>query len=484
MLERLARAAVLAAGLFALAALIGALRYGYPNNGDFSRYSRPFVSGPVGQLPPRATTTEERRTAFRERGWHRYWTLRTEEPAPRAAPGTGSTPWLWAPGLAIHRLVRPGTTLDLTYLGILPRLLILAATFAMASITAREAVERRVPWLLLAIAPWPLAFTASSMTAYFNSFYREAGTFSFAALFVVALTLASRLRPSRAVAAILATGALLASTAPAHGPLAGLAAVAAIDLAWQRRGGAWNRPRKVALAFGIAAVVAFGVWRVATVDGKVRQAAAFNALFLGVLPLSQEPADHLARLGLPIEAGELIGRSAFEPASRTFRAAHGDRLVHGHLLDLMRHEPVLVPRVATAAAALVNHTSIRGRNLWAGDDARAHGSGGWNAWGELQARFLPRGIGYWAWIAIAIAAGIAARLGPDTRLAATGRLVAVAAAASALELAVNFLGDGPMTSWRHLMAANFFLGSSVAAMFWLVLQWRAARGSRRVTTPA
>jgi hypothetical protein len=53
--------------------------------------------------------------------------------------------------------------------------------------------------------------------------------------------------------------------------------------------------------------------------------------------------------------------------------------------------------------------------------------------------------------------------------------VAICAIGSALELAVNFLGDGPMGTWRHMSAANFLLGASLAGAAWLALEWWALR---------
>lgn len=490
---RLAIAAVVAGAAYALIALLGSIGYGYTTNGDFRKYNRSFVAGPAGDFPPPPESAEAWSEAFQERGWHRYWTLRGDGPAPAAVPGTGTTAWLWAGGRAVHALVRPGPTLDLVYLGLLPRLLVLGATIALATAVALDALERRASAPLLAIAPWALLLTASSMTAYFNSFYRETGTFVFAALLVASIALAPRLG-GWGVAAILATGALLVGSAPVHGPLALVVAWAAIDVA-RRPSAPRSRLTRgtrqtAALAFGVAAVLALGLWRPAALEGHVRQAAAFNALFLGMLPLSDDVAGHLARLGLPADAERWVGHFAYEPEARRWRSLHQPLPSHRRLASLVLREPRLAPRMLASAAGLVNQTSVRGRNLDAEDHpAGPAGSAGpasrrparWNGWGELQARWLPTGIGYLLAVAAAALVGFVARAGEDRGRAATGRLVIACAAASALEVVVKYAADGPTATWRHLAAANFFFGACVVSALWLALQGLAAR---RAQSPA
>ena len=467
---------MLGAVLFAAAALIGALPYGYPDNGDFQRYNRSFVAGPAGAVAPSPETLEEWRAGFPVRRWHRYWILRSGPGAPSLDPGAGTTNLLWLPGRAFHRLAHPGPVLDLVDLAILPRLLILAAVTMLAAAVARDAHLRRAPWVLIAVVPWALALTASSMTAWLNTFFREAGTFTFAALFVAVLALAPALGRLSAAMAVLVAGGLLVATAPAHGPLAPLVALAAWDVARRAppdRSHRW--PRTLLVVAGIAGVLAVGLWRTAAIDPDLRRAAAFNSLFLGLLPLSEEPAEHLERLGFPATATARIGHGAFLPESRRLRRLHGGELDHRDLLDVFWHEPRLVPRVALAAAQIVNRTSIGRRQLFADDAPRPRGEPGWNLWGELQRRWFPRGLAYLLYCPAALAAGLLAVRGRDAWRTATGRIVVVSVGCSLLELAVKYLGDGPTERVRHLVAANFFLGTSLAALLWLGLQLVARR---------
>ena len=472
----LALGAVLAAATWAVASLAGAAGFGYTNNGDFSKYNRSFVAGPAGDHPARLASPEEWREAFHERGWHRYWLLRDGGEAPRAVPGTGATPWLWAPGLALHRMLRPGPTLDLTWLGLLPRLLVLAGVVAVAAVVARCAVERRAPLLLLAIVPWTLLFTASSTTAYFNTFYRETGTFVFALFFVCSLAAAARLPRLASVVSVLVTGALLVASAPAHAALALVVALCVLDVG--RRAGPRTAPTPiaaVALALAFVATIALGIWRATAIESHVRQAAVFNSLFLGLLPHSDRPAQHLERLGLPPDALRMVGVFAFRPEARAWRAKHGSELAHRGLVGVVLREPRLVPRLVVHATSLVNHTSIRDRNLWADDDDEPRGTPGWNAWGEFQARWLPTGAGYLVFLVVAVATGLVVRKRAQGTTAAVGRLLAACAVASGLELALKYAAVGPTGEWRLLVACNFFLGACAAALVWLGLLAIAAR---------
>lgn len=477
-----ARGATLAAALLTCVALVGALPLGIPDNGDFRKYSRHFVEGPAGEASAIPRTFDDWRTAYGNRGWHRYWNLRPAgRPGPPPVVGTGPTPWLWAPGIALHRLLRPGPVLDVTWIGLLPRLLLLLASILVTARVAREARERRAPTLLLAIPAWPLLLTASAMTAYLNTFYREGGTLVFAALFVAALAVAPDLAPGRAAAAAGATGALLVASAPAHGPLALVVAVALLDLARQKASP--GRRRAAAAAVGAVAILALGVWRMSAVDARLRQANAFNSIFLGLLPLSTAPQAHLAAMGLPPESAARIGEAAFNPRSRAWRRQHGDRIDHFQVLRMLAREPALLPRAALAATGILDRTSVRRRNLLAEDAPGPPPRRTWNLWGEWQRRWFPRGAGFLAWCLIAIPAGLAVRRLGDPRLTATGRLVALTAAGALLEAGFKFAADGPTEPTRHLVAANFLLGASLAGALWLGLAMCASRRGGAATAP-
>jgi len=475
-----ARGAVLAAALFTGVALIGALPLGIPDNGDFRKYSRHFVEGPAGAASAIPRTFDDWRDAYRNRGWHRYWKLRPAgRPGPPPVVGTGPTPWLWTPGVALHRLLRPGPLLDATWIGLLPRLLLLLVAILVTAGVAREARVRRSSLLLLAIPAWPLLLTASAMTAYLNTFYREGGTLVFAALFVGALAVAPDLAPGRAATAAGATGALLVASAPAHGPLALIVALAVLDLA--RRGATPGRWRAAAAVAGAIGILLLGLWRMSAVDARLRQANAFNSIFLGLLPLSAAPQAHLEAMGLPPESAERIGEAGFNPRSRAWRRLHGDRLDHVQVLRMLAREPALLPRAALAASGILGRTSVQRRNLLAEDAPGPPPRFTWNLWGEWQRRWFPRGGGFLAWCLIAVPAGLAVRRLGDARLTATGRLVAFAAAGALLEVGFKFAADGPTEPTRHLVAANFLLGASLAGAVWLGLALCAARRTRAAT---
>lgn len=468
-----ARGAVLAAALFTGVALIGALPLGIPDNGDFRRYNRELVSGPAGQAEPVPRTPEEWSLRHGKRGWHRYWTLKSPDRL-EAASSRGVEPaaWLWIPGVALHRIVRPGSELDLVWIGLLPRLLLLLAASTAAAAVALDALDRTSHCTLLAILPWPLLMTASAMTAYLNSFFREGSSFAFCALFVASLAIAPRLNRLGAIGIVAASGALLVGSAPAHGPLALLVALALFDFAMPSAPG--RALRGVAFVAALA-VLAVGLWRVTAVDPSLRSANAFNAVFLGLLPLSNAQEDHLAAMNLPREAVEQIGRSAYDPVSLAWRRHQGEQLDHRQVLKMIIREPALLPRAALAASRNLNRTSVRLERLLAEDSPRSAPRIAWNFWGETQRRYFPRGCGFLLWCVGAFLGGIVIRRLGDPMLSGIGRLVALAAGGSLLEAILTFVADGPMEPSRHLVVANFLLGASLAGALWLGLALLALR---------
>jgi len=227
-------------------------------------------------------------------------------------------------------------------------------------------------------------------------------------------------------------------------------------------------------------VVAVGARSVASARRELRSANAFDALFYGLLPLSNDPSVRLKELGLPRESSVLVGQYAFRPDSKRFRAAHPE-LDHRQVLKLLWEEPRLLAVGALAAAGRVHYTRVDHTNLLAEDgDGRGRPTR-WNLWGQLQYRLLPRGGAFWlavfaAWIACALGM----RSGDRWRRTAA-RLLGFAAGLAAIEVCVAFFADGAFEPTRHLAEANLAFGAMVAAASWLVSVTLAGRLEPRET---
>jgi len=285
--------------LWAVVASIGTLPFGLADNGDFVRYTEPFLAD--------WSATPASREGPPAKGWTRYWNLRpVGETSVRPAPDAGSVQLIWAPGIWASRQLRDDGRLDMRWLGAAPRAFTVCLVAGFAALVARFARDEKRPASLVVAALWALLLTAPAFTHYFHSFFRETATVLFAGATTLLLVWPDDARGVRVVL-LFAAGAGLVASAPAHGALA-LPLAAALLLAVARP----SRGRMAIHAALALAVLALGWQSVRSARPGVDRAGTFNALFYGLLELSERPAEHLARLGLPSEMLALVGHTAFD----------------------------------------------------------------------------------------------------------------------------------------------------------------------------
>jgi hypothetical protein len=467
---------VLLAGYF-LALNLANLRFGRADNGDFTRLAAHWVTKPQGFSVnwPAADDPEWQRRFFN--CWLRYWERQpSPAAAPPLAPDTGTTWFFWQLASWLGRILSPGEVFDLLYVGGLVRAACLALLLAFYGLAAVQLGLRS--WVLPVLIAMPLAASLADPrnTTFFNSFYREAGTLTFALLTVCGL-LALPGRRFWAAALVATAGAmLLAGSAPAHFFTALLAA-AALAAAFLRRWQGAGRGRRgagaagwLAIALAVAALLAAGRFSERRTDRTARKNNAYHTLFVGALEVSDAPEAHLAFLGLPRQARELIGTHAFGPASQRFIQEHWNRLGHRATARVLLREPVLVPRMLRRAALSVNDpASVLGAVSHEACDGRPLRLAWWTA---VKVRLGPAGDPLLALLAAAALLGLGSLFAADPRVFGVGLALAFSSLGALGELAVAVLGDGFFELSRHLLTAVFFTDVVLALLIWrLVLAW-------------
>ncbi len=494
-------AGLLLAGTFA-AANLPDLRYGRADNGDNARLAGHWLRGPVGLAlwPERSDPSWERRFFS---CWHRHWDLRGG-PADRAAaaaavasgsplapitpiaPDVGTSSLLWRLFFGLGRALGAGAV-DLVALGLLLRAGCLAALLLLYGMALRHFRQRpTAAAVLLALGltlPLALLLADPRYTSFFNSLYREGGTLLFALLTTAALLAFSGARFWAPLLGAAAAGMLLAGSASAHFFTALLTAGALLLALLYRQFRAPRSPagedggdqgqgqggrRRAAEWAGVGAAVAClllaGAAAERGTERQLRKNAAFHSLFRGALQLSDDPAGHLAYLGLPPAGLSYLETDAFEPASHAFILAHWDRIGHRATARVLLREPVLIARLLSHGASQLNDPFLSLLLIY--HDSCEYHPLPFTGWSGLKSRWLPGGSVLLAALAGAALLGLGSLLHRDRRVFGVGLALAFASLAVLGEIAVSVFGDGFADLGRHLVAASLFADLTLVLLLW------------------
>lgn len=476
---------LLLAGVF-LATNFANLPYGRADNGDMARLAGHWLRGPVGYelWPDRSHPNWERRFFA---CWHRYWDLRATPAeiakAPPVVPDVGTTRFLWLAAFALDgaldRVPGSAPAFDLLVLGWLVRVVLLAALLGLYW-TAAAHFQHRSGRLLPLLLTLPLAFALADprYTTFFHTFYRESGTLLYALLTVSALLAFSLPRFWGPLVGAAAAGMLLAGSASAHFFTCLLTAGALLAATLRRQRSERSRSALAAWAaagLAVAGLLLVGLGSERQTERQLRKNAAYHTLFLGALRVSDDPAGHLAALGLPPTALARVGTDAFRTDSQQFIQEHWDRIGHRAAARVLLREPALIPRMLRWGASKL-HDPFLGLVLIVRENCeyRPLAFAGWT---RFKDRLLPGGYPLLAGLAGAALLGLAALFDADRRVFGVGLALAYASLGALGEIAVSVFGDGFADLGRHLVAASLFFDLVLVLLLWrLALALDRARG--------
>jgi hypothetical protein len=193
--------------------------------------------------------------------------------------------------LLLNRAVaRPGV-FDLRAMGVVHAALFLLALALWVGLLGGERAEIRIALAALAV----LVFCDVTFSAFYNSFYMDAGAFVFLMLSIATLLRAVvRRRPVDTLLALLCC--LLLVTVKSQHAL--LAVPLAVFLVWERHA-LW--PRRALLWSALASLLVVGAGAFSLAAGSpagYTGPCLFNIIFARLLPTAEDPAAELASLGL------------------------------------------------------------------------------------------------------------------------------------------------------------------------------------------
>jgi len=455
--------------MVALAALAFYLQLdlGRADNGDFTRIMTWFVDSPVGFDDNFPTDPDDLKSRFFTQ-YLPYWELTF----PLDSAVNSSAVLLWLPGVALNWALYSPDVLSLSVMSLPARLVLLVAMlllFAWLDERLVDPRERLVATLAIGI-PFLLLVTGTDYVSFLNSFYQEGASFVFLVAFL-AVALALRVRGwSRGLAGFaLMLLFLLAATKASnvYWPFIGIAAVLPPAVAWKPRLIGW------AIGIGLAALMAYGALAL-TMGANIQSTLTYHSIFNGVLPLSEDPDEHLEELGMA-DADECIGHSAFDEVGGICWRDRKNNISRGDLVAIVAREPILVVKGLDSAASAMQDLTFPTARVRAEEPPPAEARTPLlNAWSLVKQTIFPRGgllimtlLTYLAAAAWTLRSG-----GLRSDLGALGLMLTVA---TGVDMAVAFFGDGFQELEKHLFVANLTFDLATIAMIGLLASVALAR---------
>jgi hypothetical protein len=427
-----AAAALVFAGLAALNLFFPAPN-GPPDNGDFVRIHGPFSTGPADAGPRYFAA------------YHRFWRMDgrvTRYPEPT------SSFLVFVPGLV------PGVIAGRYDLALNAALIV--AVLAAALFGVLRAL--RSPIAFGSVAAMSLMAADGNIVRYLDSFFEEAGALVFGLLLAAILHLLWERRRAAPFAAAVLLTVLLSTAKVAYAYSVPIAALPVLLGALFLRPGMARARTRLALAAVFAGTVLAPFFVVSA--PKFQTANAYHFLFgaaVPELPPASRPL-YLESLGIPGRFAALAGKNAYEPSNSIHDPELRPRLTRSTqakaVKTLLLEDPAAFFRLMkrSFAAAGIEPPLARTRSPWTG-------------WSEFRSKYLAGSRVYFVSFALlAVLAARARRSGPDGwptffLLLSSGFL-----AASALQVAVSILGNGPFDILRHDFLANLLADFSLAAL--------------------
>ncbi|BDU17487.1 hypothetical protein [Lysobacter auxotrophicus] len=307
-----------------LGALIAILlvnrEFAVADNGDYTRYNQPYVTHPTDLETnwPEAGTADHAYRFFNQPLF--YWHAAKEQ---GASWFTSATIFWWV-GNQLNRLLYSTEVVNLRYIG-LPFFLLQAVVLLIAARKIRTGLVGAI-----ATIATTLVFTDGRLSAYYNSFFAEGVP-------ILALLVTFAFLTSRALgeqeqsrrwgtwlgwcSVVLLCLAVLAKRQYLY------FCVPATLAAYFLLIGPSARPlRQRLLAFGAIALTVTSLLGLASFalragdasEGNAARITSYNALYYGLLPHSTNPADLIAKLGLPPTSVEHVGKPVWRPEALQF----------------------------------------------------------------------------------------------------------------------------------------------------------------------
>lgn len=432
---------------------------GLADNGDFTRSMQLYTTKPIGinsNWPPPGSGE------YKERFFN-YWLPRWELKWDLSWPTT-SAQLLWLPGVLVNTLFFSRDVLYLESLSLLPKLFLIVILWLLFQYIKLQKYFTTTLLIGLGI-PITLLLTSTDYIAYFNTFYQESAAFIFLFLTLASILCLRRCPSWQRLIFCLISILLLASSKSSHiyWPLISTPFVLII---WHT--GNNVIPSRKSLWITILTSLVFTAASIGITRSGSLEENPYHSLFYGVLTFSDNPSEHLQKLGME-EASPCIEHSAFTLMGTDCL----NRYTHSYwnTLGVAYREPVVIFRTISYSLSQMQDISLDYLGKYSSNDPRSQtftpisGSGEqrcppgeftfWNLWSFLKYYCFPTG-----WILVVFLAMMTfwftvmlmkIKSGIQKDFAIIGLLTTVACI---VHTQISIWGEGKYELIKHLFLSN------------------------------
>lgn len=359
------RTFVLLLGVFLL--LVINREFGVADNGDFSRYSREFISKPVAlkvNSPPEKTDEWNYRFFSQP-----IFLWSHQENTPDNKPWFTSARIFWDTGISLGKNVFSQNIINLRYAGILFFLVHCAVFFLLIFSIRSKSIKNLLVFLVLLFV-----YTDARITAFYNSFYAESvpllaltATFSYFMIGVMrdeqgkahekyTNLILSVVCLALIILAVFAKRQYLYFLIPATLFLAFFISYLLPNFSWVKK----------VLLFFIATGLLLYIAADQTVSNRIKnqeelnasRITSYHAIYYGILPLSNKKNELLNEIGLPQDSFIYIGKNAWNDSSLKFISENISSLDIKVYLNAIQFDPLAFIKLALSNAKEVGNFDI------------------------------------------------------------------------------------------------------------------------------
>jgi hypothetical protein len=360
---------------------------GQADNGDFTRSMTMLTQGPTVMTNWPSTDSGQWKDRFFNY-WIPHWWLNWDI---KNIPAS-SVFILWLPGAFLNYILYSKNILNLEWLSIMPKFLMLGFMLLLFWWVERQA-KNHIHLLLGLGIPMTLIFTNTDYIAYFTSFYEETALFIYFFVTIIAILFIKHKPTIPRLAAGLLAVFLLASSKPSamYWPLL---LIPFIIYIWRAKTDV--KPIKIAsvgilisLALTIAAIAATGA------NPTLMESHRYNTLFCGALMFSNNPAHQLEMLGMA-DSIDGVGNNAY--------TAIGSQVINKHKQSFLNTVLVFIrePSIVLKEFLYAEHNmqvTFNELGKFSKEDPRSKNFSAdtnyaypWSLWSILKLNFFPRGL--------------------------------------------------------------------------------------------
>ena len=422
---------------------------GLADNGDFERSMGWISPGPIGiepNLPAAGTETSSKRFLnYWIPSWKMEWNISAS-----ACPATSAI-LLWIPGAVLNYFLYSPKILYLPLLSLFPKLLLLGILLLLFKWVGLQP-RYRLFFLIGLGVPVTLMFTSADYLVYFNSFYQETASFVFLFLFLASILILKR-RPFLVYLGLNLAMLIFLTTSKASNVYWPLIALPLVFTLWPMSRQIRLRA-KLIVGFVLILTLTFASQFI-TGRSSIRN-LPYQSLFFGVLTFSDNPSEHLHRLGFD-GAMQCINTTSFSTTGSVYFAKYQGQMTYQNTLNVIYKEPAVFFKIIKYALDNMQKVNLDYLGRYAFDDPRnaelRSPISFLNLWGMLKTRRFP--IGYTLAFALMVficwfIAGLR-QTGIYRDLSIIGLLSTIACTA---DIMVAVLGDGKQELIKHLFFSN------------------------------